>query len=114
MRHLFATGVAVAALVLAGSLGLSTRADEPHAGSKYGAYLGRDQLQVIKAFGPPSAVRSVRLVSTDPAQPVETGLVLTYKRPNDIRVECLVGADGRVLQVTERARALGARRVVEE
>jgi hypothetical protein len=88
------------------------RAEEP-ARPERGARnptLGSRMLEVIRAFGAPSQVRTVNLVPVAGGPPTQA-VSWIYKRPNAATLEFLFGDEGKVLQVTTRSKALDQFRI---
>jgi hypothetical protein len=72
--------------------------------------LGSGMLEVIRAFGAPSQVRTVNLVPVAGGPPTQA-VSWIYKRPNAATLEFLIGDEGKVLQVTTRSKALDPFRI---
>ena len=74
------------------------------------SYLNRPFLQVIRAYGKPSSVKTVQLKAVAPNVKDAEGIVWVYDRP-EVVLEFLIGEDGKVLQAAARSRTLQQYRV---
>lgn len=104
MRHrALLVGVGLLLLAVASSNGADALPDDGKGPVRdLAGHVGRPFLQVIRRYGKPSTVTSVRLVAVAPGVKDAIEFQWVYRQPTGGQVTFLIGEDGRVLEAIAR------------